>query len=89
MSEVPPSEARRFAALRALEKNWDSYDADPLQPGVEERAGAILAVLRTEPAICMTSDGGVSLVWGQDEDLEIEVEPDGTVSAFIDGQDLS
>jgi hypothetical protein len=89
LSAAPPErdEEARFAELRALERDWDSYGSEPLQPGVEERARAILAALRADPTVCLTSDGGIHLGWADDE-VMIEVEPDGRVGALIEDQDL-
>lgn len=82
-------EERRFAELRALKKGWDSYESYPIQDGVEARAKAILATLRTKPFICPTGEGGICLEWRTDGDdsLEIDVSPDG-LSAFIESREL-
>lgn len=82
-------EERRFTELRALKKGWDSYESYPIQGGVEARAKAILAILRTWPFICPTGEGGICLEWRTSEDasIEIDVAPDG-LSAFIEDREL-
>lgn len=74
----------RFAELRTLTENWDSYGGRPLQPDIEARARKILDDLRGEPLICMHPDGGVDLEWS-DEAICIEVRPlDGLGVVFGD-----
>lgn len=89
-SDELAAEERRFAELRALKKGWDSYESYPIQDGVEARAKAILATLRTQPFICPTGEGGICLEWRADEvdSLEIDVAPDGALSAFIEELEL-
>lgn len=78
----------RFAELRALGENWDSYGGRPLQPGVEERARKILADLTADPLICMNPDGGVTLEWN-DEEVCVYVDPAGGLGASFSDRELT
>ncbi len=78
---------KRIAELGALERGWDSYDGEPLQPGsvlafrqlVHEFGQAI----QTEPAISLTGDGGLFLSWDNDEtSLQYIAQSDGSASVF-------
>jgi cell division protein FtsB len=77
---------KRFAYLRTLEQNWDSYGSDPLQPGMEERARKVLKALSADFSICLTANGGICLE-DPNMDVIIEIEPN-EVTALIDDRDL-
>ena len=81
--------ARSINALLSLAPGWDSYNGLPTSEGAARKAINILSGLVSEaarfPAIVPTGDGGVQLEWHNNGwDVEIEVDPQGTVSAFVD-----
>jgi hypothetical protein len=78
----------RLRDLEALAPGWDSYGAAAAHPAAMARARALLAALTAEPRISLTPSGGAYLSWGNDEDVIVELEPDGTVSVLIENQDL-
>jgi hypothetical protein len=79
---------QRLDELAALQEGWDSYGAYPMQPGIRERVTTLLGHLRGEPHVGLTASGGAYLFWGADEDVIIELEPGGTVTALIEDRDL-
>jgi hypothetical protein len=89
VAEIADRIESRLRELEALPTGWDSYGAMAAQPGVLARIRALLAVLADEPSISLTPSGGAHLTWGSDEDVIVELEPDGTVSALIEDQDLA
>ena len=70
-----PAIIARLNALKERNKNWNSYGADPVNPKAIERARHLLAVLKTEPLIFPTVDGGVVMSWG-DEDVTLTIHAD-------------
>ena len=62
--------------LLALEANWDSYGANPINPRSVELAARIARAFPEKQHLAMvpTCDGYVQVEWHQDgEDVEIEV----------------
>ena len=86
----------RFAHLRSLNANWNSYGAHPLDEKTVDRTASLLATLvddRTpEPSIVPAVSRGVQVEWHTLRgDLEIEFLPSGeTAVLFTDasGQDI-
>jgi hypothetical protein len=70
-----------------LEAGWDTYNARPVATAVFRPALdlAIHAVQRcSSPTITAVSDGGITLVWDRaTQELELEVSPNGEISAFM------
>lgn len=79
----------RLAHLAQLAPNWDSYDAREMQPGIEARTLTLLRLLRSRPRMSLTPSGGMNLSFGDDEDLMIDLEPDGSVEVCIEDHDLA
>lgn len=83
----PPEVTERFAHLRTLPENWDSYGGRPIQAGVEPAMQQILASLRKTPYISATSNGGIEAMWRDsagDEVLTITAEPGCLEASFGD-----
>lgn len=76
----------RLHELKELPAGWDSYSAlpvnrDAFRPALELLTMALHRCL--EPRITATSGGGLMLIWdGDDRELEIEVEPNGTFGIY-------
>lgn len=69
------SAAERFTQLGALEQNWDSYGAPPLDRATILRAEAWLAAACIVPC----SGGGVQIEWHRDGvEIEVSFNPDGS-----------
>lgn len=74
--------------IRRLEKNWDSYDADPIDPTVIAYAVELFAQIATAaipiPAVVPSSRGGVQFEWHVgDLDFEIWTYQRGVFSGFF------
>ena len=92
---LPDELTSRLDHLGALERNWDSYGAEPISTKAIDVAKVVLcrsiAALRQRGsknvypfAIAPVSDGGVQLEWrGRAGFLEIEIAPSGTLSALV------
>lgn len=66
--------------LKALQKNWDSYGADPLDPSIVDNAKLFLERAQAVPCC----DGSVQIEWHtHDIDLEITFPPEGRASVFV------
>lgn len=100
-AESAPNSASSLSAsveaintLLSLPPGWDTYGA--LAPSVEAAKKAI-SILRSlaraggrMPAIVPTSTGGIQLEWhNSGVDVEIEIEQNGAVSAFVETGSLS
>jgi hypothetical protein len=77
----------RTAELLALDPNWDSYGAAPVQPrAVESALDLLLKVMKDDtprPAVVPANTGGVQLEWHSAIlDLEVEIAVDGTTTVF-------
>jgi hypothetical protein len=76
---------RALTALQrilALENDWDSYGARPIQARAAVTALRVLVLIMQDtslaPTVVPTSPGGIQLEWhGTGTDLEINVSPDG------------
>ena len=77
---------RRIAALEA---NWDGEGALPVSPAAIQRAVQLVAILillavRWSPHVNPTRSGGIQFEWETDRGyLEVEIERDGAVTAFL------
>ena len=74
--------ARRIVELSFRPDGWDSYGAASLQQEAIVAAVDLLAsygsVMQTQPAVSLTSDGGLLFEWRNDESyLEYTASPDG------------
>lgn len=91
--ELPALVAKAIEDVRALERlsrGWDSYDAAPL----EDRAvvAAFELIIHAEARcdcpmrVIPLSNGGLGLRWtSEDAELEINVDPDSTCEATLEG----
>lgn len=80
--------ADRFRRLHALGPNWNSHGAKQVQPEALVLAVRVLVAIATDPlplpAVIPTFGGGVQLEWHDAAvDLEIEVDPLGSVEAWF------
>ena len=84
---------RRLNELLGLQRNWDSYGADPIKLVSVETALDLLSVVidygTPLASIVPTPEGGVQLEWHiRGVDLEIEIDAFGRPHAyFSDGED--
>jgi hypothetical protein len=81
--------AERLQQLAALEENWDSYGARPLDPAALRTAQEIIEQALTWPApaprIFPVPDGGIQLEWRAGPvELELEIEPTGSAVFVCD-----
>jgi hypothetical protein len=68
-----------FDELRALQKGWDSYDADPISEAAIRSAKEFLSRMDITPC----NDGGVQLEWHTHGfDLELTFHADGTMAIW-------
>ncbi len=78
--------------LAKLEKNWDSYNGDPIGKGALGVARLVAKAMAgftiDEPNIVPTSNGGISLEWYRaGREFSLSFRPNGTFdSFFIQGQ---
>jgi hypothetical protein len=74
--------------LLGLQEGWNSYGARQIDPEAVEAALKILVLANWRgplPRVSPTPRGGVEIEWGGDEDgVEIECRPDGSVTALVD-----
>jgi hypothetical protein len=74
--------------LLDLREGWNSYGARRIDPGAVVAALRILAQanwLGPLPNVAPTPRGGVELEWGGDDDgVEIECRPDGSMTVLVD-----
>ena len=73
----------------ALESNWDSYGAPPLDLGALAQARLILSLISQfkmpKPSVLATSKGGVQFEWHTLRyDMEIEIAPSNELSLFFE-----
>jgi hypothetical protein len=85
---------KKIDALSSLERNWDSYGADPVDNGSIERARELveyLACVRNidAPTVTATPEGNVALCWDEGNwSLDASVDSSGLVAyVFLDEQD--
>lgn len=79
---------RRLAELSGLERNWDGYDAQRVDPDALRFANDVLDDVLgwpiPVPQIFPVPDGGVQLEWSAGPvELELELEPGGRSAIFI------
>jgi hypothetical protein len=78
----------RIRELYGLGPNWDSYGGRRVHAGAVRAVLELLSQVRGHlplPIVSPMSTGGLQLEWGgNDEGVEIEVGPDGTVTVLID-----
>ena len=85
------NELRRFSRF---EQNWDSYEALPFDDVVLERTrrvvGNLVRVGIPEPKLIPAASGSIILEWWTDFlRLEIDIDPEGEDSVFVELQDNS
>lgn len=80
--------AAKLSQLSALRPGWNSYGAAPVRLSAIEAAIRVLVYAGEDmpmPSVSPTPRGGIQLEWGADHDgVEIEFEPDGSISVLID-----
>jgi len=67
-------ELERLEKLRKLKENWDSYGGSPPTKEAAERAIQFIKGTFIAPL----PDGGIQITFGEDEDVFIDIHPDGT-----------
>ncbi len=80
--------ATRFQDLAALDFDWDTYEAKPIDLDALREAQAFVEYLLLEPipvpSIFPVPDGGVQLEWSAGAlELELEFEPGAAVAVFV------
>ena len=97
---LPDELASRLDHLGKLERNWDSYGAEPVSPKAISVAKRVLcrsiAALQQRGAknvhpfaIAPVSDGGVQIEWrGPAGSVEVEIGPSGTLTALVSKGEL-
>lgn len=76
---APSPEDRLLARLDELAKlqpDWDSYGATPITP---EAIATARLMLTERPAIVPTTKGGIAFEWPSSAEVNVEIEPDGTI----------
>jgi hypothetical protein len=80
--------AFRLAQFLQLGEGWNSYGAHRVSRDAVEAAMSLLVAYDMEvpiPEVFPTAIGGVKLEWGDDnESVEVEFQPDGSISILID-----
>jgi hypothetical protein len=81
--------SKRLVDILALPQNWDSYGAPQLTFQAFYAAlntlDALMTPRRLIPDIVPTSRGGVQIEWhDKGIDLEVEIEPEGSVIAYLE-----
>lgn len=80
--------ATRFQELAALEFDWDTYGAKPIDLDALREAQAVVEQLLRQPipvpSVFPVPDGGVQLEWSAGSlELELEFEPGAAVVVFV------
>ena len=81
---------QKMAGFENLKRNWDTYDALPIEPEniclALKLLEGIISSKTPEPDIFPVPDGGIQFEWGNEKyDLEVEVsEPQGVMVLFED-----
>jgi hypothetical protein len=78
----------RLEELLALQENWNSYRALPIDRTVAERVRRFFPLaerLGLSPWICPVSDGGLNVERAGIDDWSAEFSPNGTASVYFDG----
>lgn len=83
---------RTLTTLSALPPNWDSYGAARIRPAAVQTALRLLASVAPShvpaPSIVPTSAGGIQFEWHtSNADLELSINGEGNVDAFLDVHD--
>lgn len=78
----------QLRSLLDLPPGWNSYNARPVDPRAVVSAIGLLATAGWTgqlPAVSPMASGAVQLEWGnQDDGVELDVYPDGSVSILVD-----
>jgi hypothetical protein len=75
-----PPQPDRFEQVKALQKGWDGYSADPLNVAIVDRAKEFLQRVSVVPCV----DGGVQLEWHTHGiDMELYFEADGKLRVYV------
>lgn len=86
----------RLDRIEDLEQDWDSYNADPIDPKAISTARTLVTFMsilkelqpKLSPQIVPTTDSGLSIVWlEQGYDIELDIEKDGEISGWISRPD--
>jgi hypothetical protein len=94
--EFPAAVAAAVTEILKFEKlpsGWDSYDAAPLDDSAVVAAFEVIihaeAICDCPMRIVPLSNGGLGLRWTNEQaELEIDVDPNGTCEAYLDGPAL-
>lgn len=92
-NEFPPLVASAISQIREFEKlpeGWDSYGATPLNDDAVLTAFELIvhaeSICDCPMQLVPLSNGGLGLRWtSPNSELQIDVDPDGTCEAFLDG----
>jgi hypothetical protein len=95
VAQVPtwlPNVVTKLAALLDLQSNWDSHGARPISMTTARNALELLLRLRDlclpSPNVVPTAQGGIQFEWSRAGlELELELEPRGTMVALFDDSD--
>jgi hypothetical protein len=78
----------RIRSFANLEKNWDSYNADPIDPKVIERAVRVIEILSKLAFPVPTSGGDISFEWYDgDDDISFTISPERVEGFYISIKD--
>ena len=78
----------RLSELLALESNWNSYRALPIDPACAERVRRFYPIMETlglQPWITPDTNGGLTIERGGTDDYSVEFDPNGTATVWFDG----
>ena len=80
--------AARFEELAALQSDWDTYGARPVDPDALRQSQLFVEWLLQRPipipSIFPVPDGGVQLEWAAGAiEIELEIEPGAGIGVFV------
>ena len=78
----------KLSDLMSLPANWDSYGGQPVTVTAAVSALRLLVDVQWMgplPSVAPTASGGVQFEWGgDDEGVEVNIHPDGTLTVLMD-----
>lgn len=78
----------RLGELLALEFNWNSYGARPIDPACADRARRFYPIMETlglQPWITPGNNGALIIERAGTDDYSVEFDPNGTATVWFDG----
>lgn len=82
----------RLYSLGDLQRGWNSYDAEPIQPTVIDHTARLLPMLlqstTPEPAVVPRVRGGIQLEWHR-KGIDLEVYIDSNMDIHFEAEDLT